>query len=114
MSRCDGGGAASRAVSVGNLRGEAELLQLADVPPLEVHLGPRLATWPQEHDPLVLQATAAGHLGDAAGEHACDAVHVLDLPPHEPITLRFSRHDARAAEAAQRAPQQRLYVRPEP
>src|SRR5215203_2333778 len=66
MSRCDGGGAASRAVSVGNARGKTELLQLADMPPLEVHLGPRLAARPQEHDPLVLQTATAGHLGDAA------------------------------------------------
>src|SRR3954447_19941893 len=38
-----GGGGASGAVDVGTPRAEAELLQLADVPPLEVHLGPGLA-----------------------------------------------------------------------
>ena len=94
-------GLVSHAVGVGHPRGEAELLELADVPPLEVDLGPRLAARAHEHDPLVLQPAAPGHLGEAAGEHARAAVHVLDLPPHEPVALRFSRHDARAAGAAQ-------------
>ena len=30
------------------------------MPPLEVHLGPRLAARPQEHDPLVLQPADLG------------------------------------------------------
>src|SRR3954454_22082116 len=86
------GAPASRAVDVGNPRGEAELLQLADVPPLEVHLGPGLAARPQEHDPLVLQPAAACHVGVAAGKRARDAVHVLDLPAQEPVPLRLGRH----------------------
>jgi len=60
------GGAASCAVGVGNPRGEAELLQLADVPPLEMHLGSDLAARAQEHDPFVLYPTATGHIGIAA------------------------------------------------
>src|SRR5215203_5128173 len=48
------GGLVSRAVGVGHPRGEAELLELADVPPLEVDLGPHLAARAHEHDPLVL------------------------------------------------------------
>ena len=59
---------------------------------LEVHLGPRSAARPQEHDPLVPQAAAPGHVGVAAGERAPDAGGVLDLPSHEPVALRPGRH----------------------
>ncbi len=65
------------------------MLQLPDVPPLEVKLFTGRAAWPQEDDLVVRHPAATGHVRVSAGKPPRGAVHVLDVPRHEPITFCF-------------------------
>jgi hypothetical protein len=64
---------------LGHLGGEADLLQLADVPLLEAQFGANRTPRPEEDDLVVLQATAAGHVGVSTEKLSRDAINVLDL-----------------------------------
>ena len=68
------------------------MLQLADLRLLEAQFGAYRTPRPEEGDLVVLQATAAGHVGVSTEKLSRDAIDVFDLPRHETVAFRLRRH----------------------
>jgi hypothetical protein len=83
------------------------LLQLADVPLLEAQFGANRTPRPEEGDLVVLQATAAGHVGVSNEKLPRDAIKILDLPRHETVAFRLRWHVDAPAGQPQNLPSSR-------